>query len=443
MQFRASDLVRALEKFDVPGVRLIGPDVLIDGSSFDTRDLRPGQLFVPLVAARDGHDFIEAALAAGAAAYLTSRPVEPGRRGTAIQVPDTAEALQRTAGWVRTLFPASTIVVGVTGSVGKTTTKEFIVAALQGSKRVTANIRSYNNEQGLPVTIVNAPEETQVLVLEMGMRGFGQIADLCRIARPSIGVVTRVGHAHTELVGGIEGVAVAKGELVEALPPQGVAILNADDPRVLAMRDRSSAPVLTFGEASSSDVRIEDLRLDELGRCRFRVATPSGRAEIALRLPGRHMAANAAAAVAVGEALQVSPEEMAGRLGEATGASRRMEMRRTSTGALLIDDCYNANPTSMRSALDTLAEIPGRRHLAIVAVMAELDDAERLHLEARQRAEERGIEMVAVDTDLYGLVGVDVETAIERALQLDHDDVVLVKGSRVAALERVVDALTE
>lgn len=120
-----------------------------------------------------------------------------------------------------------------------------------------------------------------------------------------------------------------------------------------------------------------------------------------------------------------------------------MEMRRTSTGALLIDDCYNANPTSMRSALDTLAEIPGRRHLAIVAVMAELDDAERLHLEARQRAEERGIEMVAVDTDLYGLVGVDVETAIERALQLDHDDVVLVKGSRVAALERVVDALTE
>lgn len=443
MRFRARDLVRALEKSGVPGVGLVGPDVEIDGSTFDTRDLRPGQLFVPLVAGRDGHDFIEVALSAGAAAYFTSRPVVPGRAGTAIQVPDTAEALQRTASWVRASLPASTIVVGVTGSVGKTTTKEFIVAALQGSKRVTANIRSYNNEQGLPVTILNAPPETEVLVLEMGMRGFGQIADLCRIAHPSIGVVTRVGHAHTELVGGIEGVAIAKGELIEALPPQGVAILNADDPRVLAMRSRSSAPVLTFGEASSSDVRIENLRVDELGRCRFRVVTPSGHADVALRLPGRHMAANAAAAIAVGEALDLPPEEVVGRLSEATGASRRMEMRRTSTGALLLDDCYNANPTSMQSALDTLAEIPGRRHVAIVGVMAELDDAERLHLEARQRAEERGIEVIAVDTDLYGLDGVDVESAIERALRLDHDDVVLVKGSRVAALERVVDALTE
>lgn len=443
MQFRASDLVRALEKFGVPGVSLVGPDVEIDGSTFDTRDLRPGQLFVPLVAVRDGHDFIEAALAAGAAAYFTSRQVVTGRAGTAILVPDTAEALQRAASWVRTLFPASTVVVGVTGSVGKTTTKEFIVAALEGSKRVTANIRSFNNEQGLPVTIMNAPPETQVLVLEMGMRGFGQIADLCRIARPSIGVVTRVGHAHTELVGGLDGVAVAKGELIEALPPQGVAILNADDPRVLAMRSRSSAPVLTFGEASSSDVRIENLRLDEFGRCRFRVVTPSGPAEVALRLPGRHMAANAAAAVAVGEALGVAPEEMAARLSEADGASRRMEMRRTSTGALLLDDCYNANPTSMQSALETLADIPGRRHLAVVGVMAELEEPEYLHRAASTWAEEHGIEVVAVDTDLYGPAGVDVETAIERALQLDHDDVVLVKGSRVAALERVVDALTE
>lgn len=443
MQWQASELVRGLERSGVVGVRLIGPDVLLDGVSFDSRDLRPGQLFVPLVAARDGHDFIPGALRAGAAAYFTSRSETIDHGGTAILVPDTAEALVRAAGWARTLFPASTVVVGVTGSVGKTTTKEFIVTALAGSKRVSANIRSYNNEQGLPVTIMNAPADTQVLVLEMGMRGFGQIADLCRIARPSIGVVTRVGHAHTELVGGIEGVALAKGELVEALPPQGMAILNADDERVLAMRARSSAPVLTYGESTTSDVRIEDLRLDDVGRCRFRLVTPSGRADAALRIPGRHMAANAAAAVAVGEALGVPLDDMVTRLASGSGASRRMEMRRTSTGALLLDDCYNANPTSMQSALETLAEIPGRRHVAILGVMAELEDPEPMHRSARDWAEERGIEIIAVDTDLYGVSGVDAETAVVKAAGLDHDDVVLVKGSRIAALERVVDGLTE
>lgn len=443
MQWQASELVRALERLGVPDVQLVGPDVVVDGASFDSRDLQPGQLFVPLVAERDGHDFIGAALGAGAVAFLTSRPELADHGGTAIIVPDTAEALIRAATWARTLLPASTVVVGVTGSVGKTTTKEFIVAALERSKRVTANVRSYNNEQGLPVTILNAPSDTQVLVLEMGMRGFGQIADLCRIARPSIGVVTRVGHAHTELVGGLDGVAQAKGELIEALPPQGMAILNADDPRVVAMRSRSSAPVLTFGEASTSDVRIEDLRLDELGRCRFRVVTPSGSAAASLRVPGRHMAVNAAAAIAVGEAIGVPLEDMVGGLAIESGMARRMEMKRTSTGALLLDDCYNANPTSMQSALETLAEIPSRRRLAIVGVMAELEDPATLHRAARAWAESHGIEVIAVDTDLYGIGAVDADAAVERALRLDHDDVVLVKASRVAALERVVEALTE
>ena len=443
MQWQASEMVRALERLGIRDVRLVGPDVSMNGASFDSRDLLPGQLFVPLVAERDGHDFIGAALGAGAAAFLTSRPELIGHGGTAIVVPDTSEALIMSATWARTLFPASTMVVGVTGSVGKTTTKEFIVAALEGSRKVAANIRSYNNEQGLPVTILNAPADAQVLVLEMGMRGFGQIAELCRIARPSIGVVTRVGHAHTELVGGLEGVARAKGELVEALPPRGTAILNADDPLVLAMRSRSSASVLTFGEASTSDVRIEDLRLDEFGRCRFRVVSPSGTAEASLRVPGRHMAANAAAAIAVGEVIGVPLDDMVAGLATESGVARRMEMRRTSTGALLLDDCYNANPTSMQSALQTLAEIPGRHRLAIIGVMAELEDSENLHCAARTWAEEHGIEIVAVDTDLYGIDGVDIDTAVERALRLDHDDVVLVKASRVAALERVVDALTE
>ncbi len=446
MQWLASELARALSERSLTGehVRVEGPYVLIDGASFDTRDLHVGQIFVPLVAQRDGHDFINDALRRGAVAYFTSRPNEVSRhQGTAIVVADTAVALSDAASWTRTRFPASTVVVGVTGSVGKTTTKEFIVAAIQGSRRVVGNIRSYNNEQGLPVTILNAPADTQVLVLEMGMRGFGQIADLCRVARPSIGVVTRVGHAHTELVGGLDGVATAKAELIEALPAQGMAILNADDARVLAMRSRSSAPVLTFGESTSSDVRIEDLRLDEMGRARFVVVSPSGRCEVVLAVPGRHMASNAAAAIAVGEAIGIPLDDMAHRLASGRGMSRRMELHRSSTGTLLLDDCYNANPTSMQSALETLAEIPGRRHLAVVGIMAELEDPARSHREIERMAQALGIELIAVGTDLYGTAGVDVETAIDRALQLTHEDVLLVKGSRVAALERVVDALIE
>lgn len=446
MQWHASELARALSQRSLTGehVFIEGPDVLIEGASFDTRDLRVGQMFVPLVARRDGHDFIDEAISRGAVAYFTSRQGEVvSRRGTAIVVPDTAVALGDAASWARTRFPASTVVVGVTGSVGKTTTKEFIVSALEGSRRVAANIRSYNNEQGLPVTILNAPADTQVLVLEMGMRGFGQIADLCRIARPTIGVVTRVGHAHTELVGGLDGVARAKGELIEALPPQGMAILNADDERVLAMRSRSSAPVLTFGESSSADVHITDLRLDQFGRARFAVVSPSGRAEVSLGVPGRHMASNAAAAITIGEAIGVPLLEIADRLGAIGGMDHRMEMRRTSTGTLLFDDCYNANPTSMQAALETLAEVPGRRHLAVVGIMAELENPAASHEEIRDLATRLGIEIIAVDTDLYGIPGVDLETAIDETLQLTHDDVLLVKASRVAALERIVDALIE
>jgi len=198
----ASDLANAI------GGRLVGPDTEIDGATFDSRQVLRHQLFVPIVAERDGHDFMSDALKAGADAYLTSRPeLIEGLGGTAIVVDDTARALIDAARWGRTQFPASTVVIGVTGSVGKTSTKDLIVAALSSAKRVVANVRSFNNEQGLPVTILNASLATEVLVLEMGMRGLGQIDDLCRIARPHIGIVTRVGEAHTELVGGIEGVA--------------------------------------------------------------------------------------------------------------------------------------------------------------------------------------------------------------------------------------------
>ena len=436
MKLRASDLANAI------GGRLVGPDTEFDGATFDSRQVLHHQLFVPIVAERDGHDFIRDALEAGAGAYLTSRPeIVAGLGGTAIVVDDTAQALIDAARWGRTQFPASTIVVGVTGSVGKTSTKDLIVAALSSAKRVVANVRSFNNEQGLPVTILNAPLTTEVLVLEMGMRGLGQIDDLCRIARPHIGIVTRVGEAHTELVGGIEGVAQAKGELIEALPPQGVAILNADDERVIAMRSRSVAPVVSYGESADADIRITDLHLDAHGCALFDVATSSGSASLNLSIPGRHMAHNAAAAIAVGEALGVPLSQMVESLRSATISDRRMQMKTTRNGALLLDDCYNANPTSMAAAIETLAQISATRKVAVLGIMAEIENPESAYAKIAHMAQAGNIEIIAVGTDGYGSPAVSIDQAIERINQFDDSSAVLIKGSRVAGLERIVDAV--
>ena len=445
MRFTAADLVAALTARNLHGdrARLVGPDVEIDGVSFDSRDVRPGQMFVPIVAERDGHDFIGEALAAGAVAYLTSRYDSHDRFGaTAIRVRDTAEALIDTGGWVRTLFPASTVVIGVTGSVGKTSTKDLIAVALSSGITTTANVRSFNNEQGLPVTIVNAPADTRALVLEMGMRGFGQIADLCRIARPSIGVVTRVGEAHTELVGGLEGVARAKGELVEALPPQGFAILNADDARVRAMESRSSAPVILYGESADADVRIEGITLDEHGCARFDAVVGEGRTPVRLRVPGRHMASNAAAAIAVGVALGLDVPRMAEALGSTVVSDRRMQVRRTERDAVVVDDSYNANPTSVEAALRTLADMRAQRRIALLGVMAELEDPVEAHARVAEVAARLGVDVVAVGTDLYGVDSVSIDDAIATLRSLEAGDVALVKGSRVAGLDRIVDAAT-
>ena len=442
MRWRAQDLARALAEHGP--CRLVGPDVEIDGASFDSRSLTAGQMFVPLVAERDGHDFVDDAVGRGAVAYLSSRPARADLvdRVACIEVADTGQALMDAARWARTRLPAGTMAVGVTGSVGKTTTKDLIAAAISGTKRTVASERSYNNEQGLPVTILNAPIDTEVLVLEMGMRGFGQIDLLCRIGRPAIGVVTRVGEAHTSLVGGLDGVARAKGELVEALPSFGVAVLNADDDRVIAMRSRTTARVMSYGESSSADIRIADLSLDQQGRARFTVHTPNGSTAIRLGIPGRHSASNAAAAVAVGVALGVPIEAMADGLAEARVSAHRSNALRLHSGATLLDDCYNANPTSMLAALDTLAALGSGRRVAVLGLMAELDDPAEAHGRIARRARELGVEIVAVGTDLYGVNPVEIPAAIDRLRALGSNDAALVKASRVAALERVVDAVT-
>ncbi len=431
MRFRASDVARATSG------QLRGPDVELVGASFDTRSIEPGQLFVPIVAERDGHDFISAAAGAGAAATLASRDA-PTTLPT-VRVANTGEALLDLATWARRRLPAT--VVGITGSVGKTTTKDLCVTAIGAGRRVWANTRSFNNEQGLPVTVLGAPDDIEVLILEMGMRGPGEIARLCAVGQPDVGVVTAVAAAHTGRLGGIDGVARAKGELVEALPSTGTAILNADDQRVAAMADRTDAAVLTFGFDASADVHIDDVHLDDLARARFTARTPWGSTEVRLPVSGRHMAANAGAALAVAGVVGV-PIDAAGRaLGAVELSARRMQILPAPDGGMVVNDAYNANPASVGAALEALAAMDADRRIAVLGLMAELDDPAGEHAVIAARADALGIELVAVETELYGRAAIARADVADQLGRITARTAVLVKGSLVAGLGPVADAL--
>lgn len=433
MRLMATDVAMAT------GGHLVGQNAHLDGVSFDSRSISPGQLFVPIVAERDGHDYVTEALLAGAGAYLTSRkPV--GR--TAIVVPDTLQALTMLGAWARQKLDAqlASRVVGVTGSVGKTTTKDFISAALGSQLRVSANLRSFNNDQGLPTTILNSPDDVEALVVEMGMRGPGEIARLCMVAKPSIGVVTSVAEAHTQFVGSLELIASAKAELVQSLGRNGFAILNADDERVAAMRGKTDANVVTYGRSVSADVRIETCLLDTSARATVQIKSPWGGCEYKLDVPGMHMALNSAAAIAVAGVIGVDIQNAAGALAGATVSPMRMQLRALPGGGALLDDTYNANPFSMRAALETLAALKSDRRVAVVGLMAELADAESQHSRIVDFARELKIELIAVGTDLYGAAPVAIEVAADLLRSLGASDAALVKASRVAQLERVVAA---
>ena len=435
MRLMAADVAKATN-----GV-LVGQNAHLSGVSFDSRSIRPGQLFVPIVADRDGHDFIAAALKAGAGAYLTCR--EPEGR-TAVVVNDTLQALLQLGSWGRAKLDAQLVgrVVGVTGSVGKTSTKDFIAAAVGTQLRVCASDKSFNNDQGLPITVLNASDDVQALVLEMGMRGFGEISRLCSIARPHIGVVTAVAEAHTERVGGIEGVARAKAELVQALDASGTAILNADDERVVAMRESTKASVLTYGTNLNADVRMQSCELDDLARPTATATTPWGPVSFSLGVSGKHMAMNALAAIAVTGVMGLDVQLAAASLREAKLSPMRMSVVRQSSGAVVIDDAYNANPSSMAAALHSLQSMNAKRRVAFVGLMAELANPDHEHREIAALAQRLGIELVAVDTDAYGVPSIGIAQAAEIGRGLGEGDAVLVKGSRIAQLERLVEQLT-
>ena len=431
MRLRTSELAAAC------GGRLVGADLIVDGASFDSRAIAPGQLFVPVVAERDGHAFVRAAVDAGASAYLTSAGAID-QRATAIEVAHTAVAFMALGRLARSRLGER--VIGITGSVGKTTVKDLTAAVLTRAFRTTANERSFNNELGLPATLLGAPDGTEAVVVEMGMRGFGEITRLCDVARPTVGVVTVVGEAHIGRVGGtLDGVARAKGELVEALPVTGTAILNAEQRFAADLAARTVARVLTFGRGVG-DVRADDVRLDELARARFTLRSPWGNAEVALGVSGAHNAANAAAAAAVGLSLDIPLAAIVDGLAAATTSPWRMELGRMASGALVLNDAYNANPTSVMAALDVLAALPGDgRRIALLGPMAELgDDAAERHVAVAAYARERGVHVIAVGTSDYGIEPcADHDDAIAALGAVGSSDAVLVKGSRVAGLERL------
>ncbi|MCW2497528.1 UDP-N-acetylmuramoyl-tripeptide--D-alanyl-D-alanine ligase [Jatrophihabitans sp.] len=440
------------------------PATVVTGSvEYDSRAVGPGGLFLALPGERvDGHDYAATAYARGAVAVLGTRPVD----GPRIEVADGIAAITALAAAVARRLEAT--VIGVTGSSGKTSTKDLLAQLLPAAGPTVAPAGSMNNELGHPYTVLRADAETRFLVLEMGARGVGHIRHLAEIAPPQLGVVLNVGSAHLGEFGSREAIALAKGELVEALPTDGIAVLNADDQLVAAMASRTRARVVSFGEADVADVRATGVALDDLGRPRFTLQVGAESAAVALRLVGAHHVSNALAAAAVGLAVGLDLEAVAAGLSGAVAASRwRMETTERADGVLIINDAYNANPESMRAALKTLATVArarratGGRSFAVLGPMAELGPTAPEEHDALGR--------LAVRLDISQVIAVgdaarpiqhgaalegswngeslwvpDVEGAITLLRELlEPGDVVLVKASRAASLERVALAIAE
>jgi UDP-N-acetylmuramoyl-tripeptide--D-alanyl-D-alanine ligase len=434
------------------------------GVSVNSRQVEPGDLFVALPGERsDGHRYVPDALARGAAGAVVRRGgVRDPVGGPVVEVDDPGRALRALAADERSLLSAT--VVGITGSTGKTSTKDLSAAVLRRRFRVSASPASFNNEVGLPLTVLRADPEVEVLVCEMGSRGRGHIRLLCEVARPHIGVITNIGVAHLELFGSREALRDAKAELPEALPPDGTAVLNADDPVARTFAERTPArTVVLYGTSPEAQVRATSVRLaPRTGRACFELLTPAGSARVELAVPGEHMVPNALAAAAVGWVLGVSPDDIALGLETATVSSGRMEVAVGPGGVRVVDDSYNANPTSMAAALKAARWMAGDgRCIAVLGPMAELgpisaQEHQRVgELVARLGVEElvavgpegrliaRGAEREGVEPDRIHLCeGAEEAAAVARSLARPGD-LVLVKASRVVGLERVARALLE
>ena len=423
--------------------------VKVAGWSVDTRTQNPGDVFFALRGPTfDGHDFVPAALAKGASAAVVERSSGVDRE---LVVGDSLAALQRLASWARERWGGR--VIGVTGSAGKTTTKDAIAHLLSGEFTVGKTVGNFNNHVGVPLSILRLPDESRVGVLEMGMNHAGEIRTLAEIARPEIGVVTNVGYAHVEAFDSIEGVAAAKRELIEALPSDGVAVLNGDDPRVRQFRDVHPGPSVTFGFSECAEVRAEVL--EQHGEVtRFRA---SGE-EFETILPGRHGIMNLLAAIAVARVLGIAPAKLTGAV-RSFAAGRMRGERMDWNGIAIWNDCYNSNPEAARAMLDVLHHTPAKRRIAVLGEMLELGSAaEELHRQIGRYAAERGIDfLIGVRGNARGMIDAAVGAGIPESAAIFFDDAseagaalremarpgdaILFKGSRGVRVERALERL--
>ena len=433
-----------------PGDRVVSAPAYVDSRTPERQGL-----FVALVGQRsDGHDH-----AAGAHAVLGTRPTA----APTVVVPDAVAGLARLAGHVvdRLVAEHGLLVLAVTGSQGKTGTKDFLAHVLAAAGPTVATPGNLNNQIGVPLTVLRAESSTRYLVVEMGARGVGNIAELRRIVRPVVAAVLNVGTAHLSEFGTREAIATAKGEIVEALPAAGTAVLNTDDDLVRAMAERTRARVLGFGHLG--EVGWEQVELDELGRPRFALRYAGASRPVRLRLPGRHQVANATAAAAMALAAGLDLSSVAASLDTARTASPwRMELVTRRDGMLVVNDAYNANPASMAAAVDTLAAIGERQRRRTVAVLGEMlelgAESDAAHREVGRAAAAAGVDVLVTVGPAAAAIGEGARLATgwhgvavaargrDEALgwlrdNARADDVVLVKASRGVALEHVAEAL--
>jgi len=452
LPFTIQDVVRGTQG------ALIGGDlaVPVSGVSIDTRTLDPGQVFFAIRGHQlDGHRYLRDAATRGASCLVVHTvPDDLPHSVPAVLVDETTRALGRFAAWHRARFTVP--VAAVTGSNGKTTTKEMMAAVLAALGPVLKPESSFNNQWGLPLTLLKLGAQHRAVALELGANRPGEIAALAEISRPTVGAVTVVANAHTEFFGSLDGVQAEKSALVGAIPSDGHVVLNADDPRVLAMRGLSRARVMTFGMRGGADVRCANVEETSAG-LRLLIEMNGARRDLQLKFAGRHNVINALAAAAVGLAVGLGPQQVGEGLEAAKPAKGRCVWRRAGAVRIL-DDTYNANPSSVLAALDTLkAGAPSQRRLVVLADMLELGDiAEAAHRQIGRAVAASGV------TELIG-VGPHAVHAVESARaaglaeshhtltfedtmalllkRLAHDDAVLIKGSRGMRMERVVDAL--
>lgn len=435
-------------------------NIEISGVSIDSRSIKPGDLFFAFPGERvDGHDFLEQVFDQGAAAAVISHSVNLQNRAALIMVADPLKALQDLAYYHRHLYNIP--VVAVTGSTGKTTTKDLIAGVLEKRFKVLKTSGNYNNEIGLPLTLLQLNHSHQVVVLEMAMRGSGQIAALCEISSPQIGVITNIGNTHLELLGSQEAIALAKGELLQSLSSDGWAVLYAEDPWQVKLSEMVSGEVILYGYSDHCTISASQVVLQDLDGVHFNLSTPAGQMPCFFPLPGAHNVTNALAAAAVGHRFGLTPKEIAAGLSSASLTGMRLEIKQGKDGVRIIDDSYNASPTSAAAALKLLADSGGERTIAVLGDMYELgEETVHGHREVGQQAAALQIDYLCtvgqlaeeiaigainagLNRDLVNIYQEKTEAVSFLRSYLQKGDVVLIKGSRGMKMEEITAALQD